>query len=132
MHFEKKSKSGINYGKDSRLFMFFLFVGDNQSNGDDFSLSDCFCFMYKSLLMIGGTTAPQKISGRITFISVITGSMLFYYLWEAMLISYFSTAKTVLPFNSLEELLTKSDKKVRCKVNIIEQAIKIYFSLIFK
>ena len=75
--------------------------------------------------MLGGNIAPQKISRRITFITVLAGSMLIYYLWEAMLISYFSTPKTVLPFNSLEELLTKSDRKVRYNVRNVLKTIKI-------
>ena len=91
-------------------------AGYDHSSDEGFSLSDCYCLVYKSILMLGDTTAPQKMSRRITFITVLTGSMMLYYLWEAMLISYFSTPKIDLPFNSLEELLTKSDRKVGYKV----------------
>ena len=62
--------------------------------------------------MCGWTITPQLLRKRITILSVTIGGMLCYYLWEAMLISYFSTPTTSLPFNSLEGLLTKSDKKV--------------------
>ena len=88
-------------------------LGDDQLSGDNYSLSDCYCLVYKSLLLLGWTTTLKKTRKRITFLSVLTGSMLFYYLWEAMLISYFSTPKTFIPFDSLDGLLTKSDKKVQ-------------------
>ncbi len=35
-----------------------------------------------------------------------------YWHWEAMLISFLQVRKTVLPFNSLEELYTSTDYKV--------------------
>ena len=38
--------------------------------------------------------------------------MVLYWLWEAMLISYFSLANMILEFNNLEELLLKSKSKV--------------------
>ena len=62
--------------------------------------------------MLGWSSTPVKARKRITFLTVVVFSMLIYYLWEAMLISYFSTPKTFQPFNSLEEFLSKSDKKV--------------------
>ena len=62
--------------------------------------------------MLGSSSTPRKMRKQIAFISVVIMSMLFYYLWEAMLISYFSTPFKFQPFNSLEEFLLKTDKKV--------------------
>jgi hypothetical protein len=43
--------------------------------------------------------------------------MVLFWLWRAVLICYFSDPKISIPFNNLEELLTKSDKKVPvCKI----------------
>ena len=69
--------------------------------------------------MLGWSSTPPKTRKRITFLSVVFASMLFYYLWEAMLISYFSTPTQFQPFNSLEEFLSKSDKKVKYFVSSI-------------
>lgn len=52
------------------------------------------------------------LSKRISYLSIVIGAMLVYWWWEAMLITYFSFPLTTLPFNNLEELITKSDKKV--------------------
>ena len=38
--------------------------------------------------------------------------MFFYFLWEAMLISYVASPKDIQPFNSLEEFLLNTNKKV--------------------
>ena len=92
--------------------MFFMISGDDEASDEHYSLSDCYSLVYKSLLMLGCSTTPHKGRRRITFLTVMTGSVVLYYLWEAMLISYFSTPKTFLPFNSLEGLLKESDKKV--------------------
>ena len=87
-------------------------ISGNEEVRDDFSLSTCYCIVYRSLLMLGWNTTPETLRKRITFLFVLTGGMVFYWLWEAMLISYFSSPTTFLPFNSLEGFLTKSDKKV--------------------
>ena len=69
--------------------------------------------MYQSVLMMSSNSAPRKMRNRITFLSVVSGGMFFYFVWEAMLISYVASPKTVTPFDSLEELLLNSNKKVR-------------------
>ena len=77
-----------------------------------YSLANCYCIVYKSLLMMGWGNNPRRARFRIVFLTIVLSSMIVYYLWEAMLISYFQTPKTVIPFSSLEEFLSKSDKKV--------------------
>ena len=55
---------------------------------------------------------PRADSNRIAFASVILASMIIYYYWEAMLISYLAVRKTQLPFTTLEELSVNSKYKV--------------------
>ena len=93
-----------------------LVVGNDQFNDDGFSISSCYCLLYKSILMMGWSNTPRKVRQRISFITIVIGSMVFYYQWEAMLISYFQNPKINIPFNSLEEFLSKSDKKVRSSI----------------
>ena len=40
------------------------------------------------------------------------GGIVIYYLWEAMLVSYLSTKVIVLPFNSIKELVEKTDFRI--------------------
>ena len=56
---------------------------------------------------------PQNMRNRITFLSVAICGMFFYFLWEAMLISYVATPKVFRPFDSLEEFLHNTNKKVK-------------------
>ena len=84
----------------------------NDRDYEEFSLSNCYGFLFKSLMMMGWSDTPLSVRKRIAFLSIVVGSMVLYYLWEAMLISYFQTPKFSIPFNSLEEFLSKSDKKV--------------------
>ena len=53
----------------------------------------------------------KSLAQEISFLSVMVAGMLIYWLWEAMLISYFSLPNIALPFNSMEELVTKSNLK---------------------
>ena len=76
------------------------------------NLTDGYVVIYKSLLMLGSTIRTDTMSKRISYLSVLVCAMLLYWLWEAQLISYFSFPSKRLPFNNLEEFLTKSDKKV--------------------
>ena len=91
-----------------------LFVAGNEYEYDDYSLSDSYGIVYRSLLKMGLSNTPKNLRKRIAFFSVLFGGMVTYYLWEAMLISYFSSPKTSLPFDSLQGFLSHSDKKVIC------------------
>ena len=97
---------------DKFLLPQFSLSGKDEFGNDTFSLTNSYVLVYKSLLMLGSSSTPRKMRKQIAFISVVIMSMLFYYLWEAMLISYFSTPFKFQPFNSLEEFLLKTDKKV--------------------
>ena len=49
-------------------------------------------------------------------------SVLLYYLWEAMLISYLAARITVLPFTGIETLVTNSDFKIAVNPNSFQQS----------
>ena len=69
--------------------------------------------MYRSLLMINNTEAfDSTIRRRISYLAIMIGGMLLYWLWEAQLITYFSFQPSSLPFTSLRGLLDNSNKKV--------------------
>ena len=88
-----------------------MFAG-NEYEHDDYSLSDSYSIVYRSLLKMGLSNTPKNLRKRITFFSVLFGGMVTYYLWEAMLISYFSFPTKLLPFNTLEEFVANTDNKV--------------------
>ena len=92
-------------------------------------IGDSFAVLFKSLLMLGVNEKIDTIRKRIVYFSIFFGGMMLFWLWEAMLISYFSFPIKSLPFNSLEEFVSKSDKKVithnehnkvPCKIKILK------------
>ena len=63
--------------------------------------------------MLGGDMRNNTLRSRLSCISILIGGMLLWWMWEAMMISYFAIPSKVFPFNTLEEFLTKSNKKVK-------------------
>ena len=92
-----------------------MFFAVRKFNSTSLLVSESFNIVYRSLLMLGCTTVPYSFRNRIVFIVILVMGMVLYWLWEAMLISYFSAANIILEFNNLEELLTKSKSKVNFK-----------------
>ena len=56
-----------------------------------------------TLLMQGGSVIPNILSTRIAFACVLCTSILFYYHWEAMVISYVAVKKISWSIKSLDE-----------------------------
>jgi hypothetical protein len=77
-----------------------------------FRLRDCYCFAYKTVLLQGWNTTPSSFQNRIAFISVMIAGMVFYWHWEAMVISFLAVRKIILPYESFEQLLSSSNDKV--------------------
>ena len=94
------------------LIIYYVVLLDNHPDDMKWNLSDGYVMVYKSLLLLGSNIRTDTISKRISYLSVMVGGMLLYWLWEAQLISYFSFPSRRLPFNNLEEFLANSDKKV--------------------
>ena len=89
----------------------FIPLGNDPANSD-ITLTDCYVIVYKSILMLGGVDRYNTLSRRISYLTILAAGMLLYWLWEALMISYFAYPSKSLPFYTLEEFLTKSDKKV--------------------
>ena len=80
--------------------------------GDFFNLGDSYCFLLKSMIMLGNKVMPGSFSNRISFITVMLASILIYYHWEAMVISYLAVRTTQLPIITLQDLVKNSNLKV--------------------
>jgi len=62
--------------------------------------------------MQGWSKTPDAYQNRIAFVCMMVAGMLLYWHWEAMVISYLAVKKTVLPYESFEQLLSSSSDKV--------------------
>ena len=71
-------------------------------------MSKSIIFVLSALTMRSWSISPEKMSGRIAFVVLLYASILLYYHWEAMLISYLATRVIVLPFNNIRELVDQS------------------------
>ena len=80
--------------------------------GETFTLGDCYCFVFKTFIMLGSKVMPNSYSNRISFLTVITAGALIYWYWEAMVISYLAVRTTELPIVTLEDLVKNSNLKV--------------------
>ena len=93
-------------------------ISDNDEKSPEYQLSGCYCFVTKTLIMESSGVLPRINSSRIAFATVILASMMIYFYWEAMLISYLAVRKPKLPFTTLEELSENSNYKVGRKITI--------------
>ena len=48
---------------------------------------------------------------------------MFYYMWEAMLVSYLAATIIVLPFDSIQTLMSQSDFKVAVQPGTYQQSV---------
>ena len=82
-------------------------------NQKSLMLSDCYVHMFKSLLMIGDDKKFNHEYIKTSFFTVMVGGMLIFWLWEAMLITYFAFPTTVLPFDNIKEFVEDTNLKVK-------------------
>jgi hypothetical protein len=68
--------------------------------------------MGTSLLMLSSNMRNRTGGAKLLLIAITLSGMFLYWSWECMLISYFSVPLRAMPFNTLEEFLTKTNKKV--------------------
>ena len=87
-------------------------VGEKDENDKDFSFAKSYIFLLSSITMRGWNVKPRKASVKIAFLCLTFFGLLLYYHWEAMLISYLSTRFTVMPFNSIPELIRNTDFEI--------------------
>ena len=69
------------------------------------------CHFQKSLCIFD-RTFPYYFPHICLNFSIMAASVLLFWHWEAMLISYLAIRKIILPFNNVEELITTSDFKI--------------------
>ena len=65
--------------------------------------------VYVALLLLGSSHDPVKYSTRIAFVCMLLAAALIYWHWEAMLVSYLATRKTVMPFTSVTDMYLNTD-----------------------
>ena len=92
-------------------------------------LSNCYVHMFKSILMLGNDRKLTQEYIKISLFSVMVGGMLLFWLWEAMLITYFAFASKILPFNNIKEFVENTDLKVIAVESILLN--RIFNSLLF-
>ena len=88
-----------------------LFIGNGQEQ-NDWSLGNCYYLMYCSSIMLVPKLSEDTDRKRILFLGTVVSGMMLYWLWEARLISYYVVPTKDFPFNTLEEFLTRTSKKV--------------------
>ena len=89
----------------------FIFTGKKAHIGA-WSLSYCYYLVYSQVTKTYNNTKIEKTRGQTLTVSVAFGVMFIFWIWEAELIAYFVIPVKVFSFNTLEEFLTKTDKKV--------------------
>ena len=87
--------------------LYFRYGVDEPSNAE-FTWSKSFIFVASAITMRSWSMVPEKISGKVVFAVLFCASILIFYHWEAMLISYLATRVIVLPFNNIRELVEQS------------------------
>ena len=89
----------------------FIFIGKKAHNGV-WSLSYCYYLVYSQVTKTYSSTKIERTRGQTLIVSVAFSVMFIFWIWEAELIAYFVIPVKVFPFNTLEEFLTKTDKRV--------------------
>ena len=86
-----------------------LYGISKMSEQEEFSILTSFEAVYVALILLGSPKDPNPIPTRLVFLSILLASALLFWHWEAMLVSYLATRKTVLPFQTLEEMYLNTD-----------------------
>ena len=74
---------------------------------------DSYGFVSGALLIAKGwAVTPSTFKNRLLFYVITFCGVIIYYHWEAMVISYLAVRTIVLPFSSLEDLVTNTNFKV--------------------
>ena len=89
----------------------FIFIGRKAHYGV-WSLTYCYYLVYSQVTKTYNSTKIERTRGQTIIVTVAFGVMFIFWIWEAELIAYFVIPVKVFPFNTLEEFLTKTDKKV--------------------
>ena len=85
---------------------------------------DSYASTLRGLILLGWPERPTRISVRIVFISISAVGFMLYLQWEAMLISYLSARRTLMPFQDVESLLRNTDYQIYVRVIIVHKDIE--------
>ncbi len=80
---------------------------------EHYSLAGSYAFVSGAITMRDWRVEPSTGRAMVTHLSILFFGTVVFYHWEANIISYLAVRSTPLPFLSMEELLSKSDYKVR-------------------
>ena len=94
------------------MFTIVSFFIDQDEYSDMHDVRNSFFFVAKALVLQGSVIMPKLSSTKIAFASIICTSILFYYHWEAMLISYVAVKKISLPIETLDDFPKNHKYKV--------------------
>ena len=94
-----------------------------------YGVQKSFCFVAKTLMMLGNDVMPNLTSTRIAFASVICTSVMLYYYWEASIISYVAVKKITLPIKTLDEFTYSRKFTKNYKVNIYYMSFDLVLSI---
>ena len=78
----------------------------------EFTFGKSYTYLCSTLTMRGWDILPIKSSAQVALFSLLVFGTLTYLHWEAMLISYLSTRKIVLPFQNIPELISKTQYRI--------------------
>lgn len=107
----------IAQGSRLSILVFIAFIyfsyGIKDPHSDEFSFFKCIIFASGAFTFARSwSVTPEYGASRIAFLTVVIGGVFIFWHWEAMLISYLATRVIVLPFESLDELVEKSDYNI--------------------
>ncbi len=94
------------------LFLAIRFPKRDPIASAEFTLSKSYIYILSTLTMRGWSDLPFKTAARMAQYSLLVFGAMIYWHWEAMLISYLSTRVTILPYNSIPELLLTSQHRI--------------------
>eukprot|EP00095_Tigriopus_kingsejongensis_P012527 maker-scaffold455_size166772-snap-gene-0.36 protein:Tk12527 transcript:maker-scaffold455_size166772-snap-gene-0.36-mRNA-1 annotation:"hypothetical protein L798_01404" len=97
-------------------FLAFMPWTRKESERSEFTLWKSFIFVLGALTLARGwSVTPIRARNRVIFLAIILGGSVVFWHWEAMIISYLAVRVPALPFQDLEGLLSKTNKKILVK-----------------
>ena len=96
---------------DIKSLIFSRFGGKDPAY-HEFTVGKCYIYLCSTLTMRGWNTLPSKLPARIALFSLIFFGTMFFWHWEAMLISYLATRTISLPFKDITDLMINTQYRI--------------------
>ena len=94
------------------IFMVFMFKVEEPTDSNHLDLVESIGMVGGAFSNKGSARYPSSSKHRILFFSIFACGILFYYHWEAMLISYLSAPSLHYPFANVIDLMENTQLKV--------------------